>query len=1024
MHYHRPQALQGLRAHIILLAVLGFFCLAALAISFAIPRLSFDVGIQSTGGSAGVVVKRSTHPNDDIRVGDLIESVSGKEIHTKAEFYFQLLGERDATELTIRRFGSRFQRPVSSESFASGNTPLGLRPDDKPIFIAGPDGVYTPLTGVDFEALREIVLEHENDGVLSVIFRRNEEVLSTTVELEHAVGRTLMASLVFILLGLMALVAYRAPQQTTPVSSQPRPLTINILLALAAVSALFIGLGPLLMSVPPIYVIGFASLTLFKAYDLDYHMSLAPIGEKPETWMRIALFTGPIVTLMVPLFLGIREMPLMWGSSIQADDEIRLDVFIIVPMIWTIIYTLIDTGRFFFQNLSCAKAKRLHHFRDYGVLLASFFVLIAVFGLHQDASLTQWMIFIAVLIQAIANAIDFFHSRREVYDFHFDNAIFSPKALTAALDVIQETVGPDYLAQVVADRPRPKHIVALMRSQDPSSLTGLELNALTPAWRDFLELFRIEGAVLPPPDTQSRITLQNPNDPVAGIAERLGIVMALPIAENVAGSLTSLTLIISSHEMPDHNAAPLLPPSQSQRKAIQDVLTPIKASAAAIVYLSAEMSLEYLGEDLDAISYQNHVTESLLLGMRNPTLPLTRAQIPHGLIDELDDLDNPSHAGIVVDDVELGIDQYDTKVYENDLTVLRSQVQILHSQQVRGYALSEIELSASQSETLANIQNLQSPILLIGEAGTGKHLLALSAHQSRSEGPFLTIDAALVPETIFAIDMFGDDDNIGIIRSAEGGGLLIENIDRIPTALLEDVLEAIESLEDEKSIEVYLSIACPETVESSELTSGHYPDVVENIAELCNAEIVPVKALRHQEDILNIVEFFMHKQAMLSNKEILGLSPEAMLAIQNYSWPGNFNELQSVIVRAVIRCESNRIGVADLGRDFIDNNGISTQNIALRDSEIYREQIQLMQVLNETQQSQIEELTERIKVLEEKLETNEPESVILDETLAELELRALKKSIEKYGNDAQTAADALGISKVRYLNKLGKYGLD
>ncbi|MCL2326819.1 MAG: hypothetical protein FWC40_10055, partial [Proteobacteria bacterium] len=137
--------------------------MASLVISFLTPKFGFEVGLQNSSQGSGLVVKRVLG-EDEVRANDIIESVSGKRVNTKAEFYFQLLGSRGQVELVVRRHGERFIRPVTSESFSGGEVPLGLRSDDRAVMIAGADGHYTPLEGMDFSALRGIVAEFEGNG--------------------------------------------------------------------------------------------------------------------------------------------------------------------------------------------------------------------------------------------------------------------------------------------------------------------------------------------------------------------------------------------------------------------------------------------------------------------------------------------------------------------------------------------------------------------------------------------------------------------------------------------------------------------------------------------------------------------------------------------------------------------------------------------------------------------------------------------------------------------------------------------
>lgn len=138
-------------------------------------------------------------------------------------------------------------------------------------------------------------------------------------------------------------------------------------------------------------------------------------------------------------------------------------------------------------------------------------------------------------------------------------------------------------------------------------------------------------------------------------------------------------------------------------------------------------------------------------------------------------------------------------------------------------------------------------------------------------------------------------------------------------------------------------------------------------------------------------------------------------------------ELRSVVERAVMRCEGAMIGVNDLGRDFVEIADASTKNIAISGSDVFREQVQLMQILNETQQNQIQQLNERIRHLEEQLQADEcskdeaEEDDFLNGSFADIEKRLLDKILDKYQRDPDKAAEALELNRTRFINKLMKY---
>ena len=1003
----------SLKFHVFFVAVAGFFCLFCLVLSALTPRPGFEVSVQTSG----VVVKRVLGSESSLQVGDIIESVDGKNIHSRAGLNHALFLAGDTVEMTIRRTGSRFQRPVSASDFVGDTLPAGVRANDKPIFLTDESGEYTPLEGVDLGTLRGI-LEDEGRRV-SVVFKRQEEVIDATVPLFSSSSRTFGASLVFLLIALMGVVAWKGRKRLPRGSA----LWGNLILGLGAISAMTLGMWTMLSSVPPLLVLGLFSITFFKACDLDYHVVFFGFNRRPELWTRIVIFAGPAATLLAPLWFSIESFPVLWGGDIAAEAEMRLDSCVFLPMLWAVAYTMIDGG--------LAIARR---FRDpqrplspyeIGVWMSCVVSVFVFIYLRIDLMNAQWFLMAAVVIQSVAGAFSSFESESDMSRIRLNSPLFSTVPIRDAFDRAHRLFGNAYHVQVVIERPAPRHIVAVSRSDEESDFNGLALDIIPESWRDFLDVFHIEGSALTGESHDAR-------DPVHGIAAKLGIAIALPMADNVAGTLTSLTFLVSV-EQTSLQDVPSVVLSSSQREELTEILEEFVRCAPAFVYQSAEMSLECVGEDIDEFARHCHETASFARGIKNPTLPMDPRALPHGLLEEdeepIENTELSEASTLVVDNPEKLDVTCDTRVYEEEVQFLRSQVAALYSQQIRGYALGEIELTEAQQAALDDIATLDPPMLFVGEPGTGKRLLALAAHQARSEGAFLTIDAAAIPESIFALDMFGDGQDPGLIANAANGSIFIQNADRIGETLLNDVLDVLQKLPSKQSVALYLSVnTTPESfnIEQYRRTPSTLPAEIQTLAAKLDAEIIALDPLRTQDDLDVVANFFRQKQVLCTNKTVDAFTSEALLALKSYSWPGNFTELRAVVDRAVLRCETHEITVADLGRDFVDLSDASTKNVALSETDVFREQVQLMQILNETQQAQIERMNDRIAQLELQLsEKRAPceEDAFLEGTYADIEKRLLDRILDKYQRDPDAAADAMGVNHTRFFNKLAKYQL-
>ena len=1007
----------GLKYHTIIIAVTGIFAIACLILSIQMPRLQFETSVQTAPGGNSVVVRRVYSQGDDIQYGDVIEAVGDRPVQSKAAFLNQLLFEDDSVDLTLRRTGNLFQRPIMASDFAHGALPAGVRATDRPVLIADEDGNYSPLEGVDFDTLRSML--ETRSGAVSVVFKRQEEIITTTIPLRNAAGRTFGLSLILLVLGIMGVLAWKTA--SSPSKLRKMSVWANLSTGLGCIGVLTLGLWNILGGVPILLMLGIIGLTLYKAVSLDYHLVNFGRGKKIEHWMRIALFAGPVATLLIPVWLCISELPVLWGGNVSIEGELKYDTFAFLPMLWVVVYTIIDGGIVLARRKY--KSSRGISVSECGILLACVLSIFVFVLLRSDFMGAQWFLMAVILVQCLGDILPILGKHQPPSRTRLDSAVFSIQPIRDILVRAAGIVGSNWLIQIVIDRPSPKHVVALVASDDDAAISGVEMNVLSDPWRDFLEVFRIEGGCITGEKRE-----RDGRDPVLGIADRLGIVIALPIADNVAGTLTSMTFLVSEQGEPNPATPPSISLSQKQKEELAALMDELADCGPALVYQSAEMSLDYVGDDLDEIMRKAQEAASCARTMRTKTQPLNANEIPHGLLDD-DELDETfNDAPIVVRNPEIGVDEFDTKVYEEEVLFLRSQVQALYSQQLREFSLSEIEFTESQQAALSDLKSLDPPIIFIGEPGTGKRLLALATHQSRSDGPFLKIDAAEIPETIFALDMFGDGDEPGLIKSAAGGGLLIQNVDRLSDTLLNEILDAVQQLSADSSLALYMSVNVASdafSVSQYRLEPMRLPKYLRELATHCDAEIIVLDPLRTQDDLDIVADYFRQKQAVRANRHVDAFSPEALLALKSYRWPGNFNELRSVIERAVMRCTTTMISVSDLGRDFEELADASTKNLVGTD--VFREQAQILQALTDNQQAQIERLNERIQQLE--LNGNSCESTVISDdaflegSYADIEKRLLNKILDKYQRDPEKAAQALDLNKMRFFNKLSKYHL-
>lgn len=238
----------------------------------------------------------------------------------------------------------------------------------------------------------------------------------------------------------------------------------------------------------------------------------------------------------------------------------------------------------------------------------------------------------------------------------------------------------------------------------------------------------------------------------------------------------------------------------------------------------------------------------------------------------------------------------------------------------------QVELAAS----------VDSPVLVTGETGTGKSLVARAIHvqSSRRDGEFVNVNCAALPETLIESELFGYEKGAftgatasreGLVELAEAGTLLLDEIGDMPLALQSRLLGVL----DDRSVR-RVGGRCARTVDFR-LIAATNSDLEARIAQRAfradlfyrlNVVRIAVPPLRDRpEDIPDLVRHFLDKSAPTS--EHLTIADDEMAALQEYSWPGNLRELRNVIDRAYLLRRGDRLmpsSILGAGRPVVSND--------------------------------------------------------------------------------------------------------
>lgn len=217
-------------------------------------------------------------------------------------------------------------------------------------------------------------------------------------------------------------------------------------------------------------------------------------------------------------------------------------------------------------------------------------------------------------------------------------------------------------------------------------------------------------------------------------------------------------------------------------------------------------------------------------------------------------------------------------------------------------------------ETLRNVGPTNSTVLVTGESGTGKELVARALHEAslRRDKPFISINCGAFPETLLESELFGylkgaftgaDANKKGIIESADGGTLLLDEIGEMSLAMQVKLLRV---LQERKVRRLGGVTDVPFDVRLIALTNRDLKVMVEagEFREdfYYRVSVIPVHVppLRERsEDIDLLAKHFMTKFAQEMGKPLSGIEPEAIERLKGYAWPGNVRELENAIERAV-----------------------------------------------------------------------------------------------------------------------------
>jgi DNA-binding NtrC family response regulator len=307
----------------------------------------------------------------------------------------------------------------------------------------------------------------------------------------------------------------------------------------------------------------------------------------------------------------------------------------------------------------------------------------------------------------------------------------------------------------------------------------------------------------------------------------------------------------------------------------------------------------------------------------------------------------------------------------------------------------------SQSTAMSQVLNIagrvassSAPVLITGETGTGKELVAKAVHfaGSRREKPFVAVNCAALSENLLESELFGhekgaftgaDRQRKGRFEMAEGGTLFIDEVGEIPLALQVKLLRVLQERYYER---VGSSHSLPTNVRIVAATNRNLEAMVregkfrEDLFYRLNVVAIRLPPLRERrEDIPPLVDAFIKRFASENSKKISGISREAMDLLMKHSYPGNVRELENIMQQSIVLCRGEMLFSEDL---------------PLRVHEPFSEKISVLEMDGT--------FTEKVEAFEKSL---------------------ILSALQSAGNVQTRASERLGIGERHLRYKLKKYGL-
>jgi transcriptional regulator with PAS, ATPase and Fis domain len=232
---------------------------------------------------------------------------------------------------------------------------------------------------------------------------------------------------------------------------------------------------------------------------------------------------------------------------------------------------------------------------------------------------------------------------------------------------------------------------------------------------------------------------------------------------------------------------------------------------------------------------------------------------------------------------------------------------------------------------VAKVAPADSTVLITGETGTGKELIARAIHKrsGRSSRAFVSLNCAAIPRDLIASELFGHEKGaftgatqrrVGRFESAEGGTIFLDEVGELPAEIQVALLRVLQEREFQRvggneSFKTNARVVAATNRDlQGAIVEGRFREDLFYRLNVFPIEVPPLR--ERKEDIPLLVQYFAERYASKAGKNITNINKKSMEALQSYTWPGNIRELQNVLERSVVICDTDTLFVDEswLGR--------------------------------------------------------------------------------------------------------------